>query len=1050
MRPLKLNMNAFGPYANNEEIDFTKLNGRNIFLITGPTGAGKTTIFDGISYAIYGEASGQDRDGESLRSQFANIDTLTSVELEFELKGKKYYIKRIPKQQKKKVRGEGFSEQKTDAEMKIYVSEEDVKTITGVSNVNEKIYEIMGINYEQFKQIMMIPQGEFRKLLVSESKEREKILQKIFGTEAYKMVELKLIDMAKEIRKSINELNNKQGEIINTIQYAHNLLLEELIKSDNKNVPEIIIALQECIHEDSKNREAVERDIDEKNQLMQVKQKVIFEARENNKKFEEKQEIETQKNILESQKEHIHKENERLLRARKAAKITGTEENHIEKNKNVLQKNQQLKDNAKAIERSMLDLTNAEKELNFQNSKEGERKKISEQITILKSYVEKVKSFEDKKNVIKQIEVQLKNIEESKKSEKQLLDKLKDKNNILADKLEKARKASANYIKTSSQLDKKTQIYNKVFNLDIENKKLVQIRNEYLKYKASANEHRREFDKIESQYKAMEQLFREGQAALLAKDLQEGKACPVCGSLHHPKIASLEDSVPTEEELKQKKKIMDEAKKRFEASDEKYREADVKGRAQSNIVNRIKKEISELINENLSLLEKDALTKFIENKLHELEKSKESLSLELKVLEKEKNEEENIIKNSNKNKIILENEEKVFEKLNNDYTLKLVEFEREKGTLKQITLEIPEKLRSQKALMESINSTENHSKHMEKLLKEAQESYNSCKLQYEKLITERETITVGLKEAEICLNDIENKLKEEISKAGFEDIEDYKNAKLTQEQEESLSKNIIDFNEQLRSIEDRYEKISKDILGLQPINIEELLQQYENIKLEKEALELSKVSICTKIEINNNALLRIKELYKMITDREMEYNTVGDLAEAAKGNNSERMTFERYVLAAFFDDIIDAANIRLAKMSENRYELDRIKEKGKGLTQSGLELQVFDNYTGKYRHVKTLSGGESFKASLSLALGMADVVQCFSGGISLDTIFIDEGFGTLDLESLDNAIQCLIELQNNGRLVGIISHVPELKERIDARLEIIPSAEGSITKFNIL
>lgn len=205
----------------------------------------------------------------------------------------------------------------------------------------------------------------------------------------------------------------------------------------------------------------------------------------------------------------------------------------------------------------------------------------------------------------------------------------------------------------------------------------------------------------------------------------------------------------------------------------------------------------------------------------------------------------------------------------------------------------------------------------------------------------------------------------------------------------------------------------------------------------------------SRLDNNIKTLKEIKKLNEKISEKEDDYKIIGELARISNGDNDERITFERYVLAAYFDEIIAAANIRLSKMTGGRFLLSRKEEKGKGRRQEGLELEVFDNYTGKARHVKTLSGGESFKASLSLALGLADVIQSYAGGISLDTIFIDEGFGTLDPESLDNAIETLVELQNGGRLVGIISHVPELKERIDSILEIIPTKEGSKARFII-
>ncbi|AWI05209.1 AAA family ATPase [Clostridium drakei] len=1050
MRPLKLTMTAFGPYAKKQEIDFTNLNGRNIFLITGPTGAGKTTIFDGISYAIYGEASGEDRDSESLRSQFADIDTLTSVELEFNLRGGDYYIKRIPKQEKKKSRGEGLTEQKTDAEMKIFKSNGDINVISGVSNVNEYVNEIMGINYEQFKQIMMIPQGEFRKLLTSESKEREKILQKIFGTEAYKLVEIKLNEMAGKIRRSVNELDHKQNEIIGTVQCNDDTSLFELVESENKNVPSIIDKLKLYIEIDNKRKDIIEKSISKKEKLLEEKQKEILEANENNKKFKEKDDIEIEKKFLEDKESNIEEKKTILLKARKAAEITGIEENCIEKTKRLESKKLELFEKQKAINLDAENLKNAEENFKFQSSKEEERKKLLEDTAILKGHISKVKDFEKKTESLKILDKNLKLVEQDKILKKQEIEKLKKDIDNTNDELEIARKSSEEFIKLNAQLEKVNETYSKLHTLDLENKKLVKIREDYLKYRNRAIEDKKMSEAAEFNFKELERLFREGQAGFLAKNLKDGIPCPVCGSIHHPKLGLLEKGVPTEAELKIKKNYSEEALKKFQSSNESFMEADVKGRSQNSIVNRLKEELQSLIEDDILILVKDELTNFIKEKLFYFEQNRKMLSIEVQRLEKEKNNRDNLLKILNEKRELQLKLERNVDELNNKYQSNLSVVEREKGILKQIQQEIPKNFRGEKNLINAITEMEYKQLTMEKALKQSQEKFNNLRLKYEKLIIEKEGIIKSLKEEEVSLEESQNKLHEEITKRGFKDLHDYKESKLMEREQEELNKHINDFSEKLKSIKDRYIKILKDIEGKSLVNVNALDNDYEIIKKERELLDNQKVELYAKIEINNNAFLRIKELNKQIKDKEKEYSIVGDLSEAAKGNNSERMTFERYVLAFFFDNIIEAANIRFAKMSENRYELDRIKQKGKGLTQSGLELQVYDNYTGKYRHVKTLSGGEGFKASLSLALGLSDVVQCYSGGISLDTMFIDEGFGTLDPESLENAIQCLVDLQSTGRLVGIISHVPELKERIDARLEIIPSTEGSTAKFNIL
>jgi exonuclease SbcC len=272
---------------------------------------------------------------------------------------------------------------------------------------------------------------------------------------------------------------------------------------------------------------------------------------------------------------------------------------------------------------------------------------------------------------------------------------------------------------------------------------------------------------------------------------------------------------------------------------------------------------------------------------------------------------------------------------------------------------------------------------------------------------------------------------------------------MREEDIKQLEKAILLYRQGLTSLKDRLSKAVTDTESLAEVSIEKLKIELSEVRADETALEEKVKIIYSRIKHNTKILKEIEEINKAIFNDEEKYAVIGELSRVANGDNSERISFERYVLAAYFDEIISAANIRLSKMAGGRFILKRKEERGKGRKQEGLELEVFDNYTGKSRHVKTLSGGESFKASLSLALGLADVVQAYAGGISLDTMFVDEGFGTLDPESLDNAIQCLIDLQKGGRLVGIISHVPELKERIDVRLEITPAKEGSKARFVI-
>ncbi|MGI6449167.1 MAG: SbcC/MukB-like Walker B domain-containing protein [Desulfitobacteriia bacterium] len=371
------------------------------------------------------------------------------------------------------------------------------------------------------------------------------------------------------------------------------------------------------------------------------------------------------------------------------------------------------------------------------------------------------------------------------------------------------------------------------------------------------------------------------------------------------------------------------------------------------------------------------------------------------------------------------------------------------GLIKAIEEDLPASVRTPADLEKELAKTQKLYNDLKKALDEAVEHLKECREAQLTADANKKHALQNKNEAEISVQKALAGYQENLSQAGFRDEKEYCSAKMTPSQIAEIEKAINEYKESLKSASDNLERILKEVQGLSYTDTGVLEQQLLAIQQEKQKVTDQKTVIRSRLDHNQKMLTSILSLNKEIEDKEKEYALVGDLASTARGNNSQKLTFERYVLAAYFNDIIAAANIRLQKMTCGRYAMSRIAEKGKGAAQSGLELEVFDYYTGRARHVKTLSGGESFKASLALALGLADVVQSYAGGVNLDTMFVDEGFGTLDPESLDNAINCLIELQQSGRLVGIISHVPELRACIDARLEVEAYKDGSTAKFCI-
>jgi exonuclease SbcC len=1043
MRPLKLTMSAFGPYPSEETIDFTNLKEKNIFLITGPTGAGKTTIFDAISYALFGEASGSSRDNDSLRSHFAEIDTLTYVELEFELRGEVYRVKRNPKQESKKLRGEGLRVKESDAEFQL----PDGKLVTQIKNVDDKISSILGINKNQFRQIVMLPQGEFRKLLEAESKEREVIFRKIFGTEAFQTIQMKLDNLQKFYYKKVEEGKTRRDTHVKHIQPGEDEALIRLINAKDLNIAAIVHNTEEVIIGDEEENKTLNEEIKKVKDNLEKLQKDIIEGNEIDKRLQEKDGQLKLFNIQLSRATEYEEKKFTLGKGRKSIQVRLAEDNFINRKTNLHLKEKQYNEAEASSNKALESVGLWEEKLRIEESKEEHRKKISQSITSLKDKEEKIRLYEAR---VLSIEEQRRGLNDKKVYLDQFKTVLiKDKANLTKaiEKLNYITSCETERLKVSKVIDEN--------NLLMDN--LKELRNKARQYKNNLKSHEDEakdyliFEKqyltCKNNFEALQTRFLKEQAGILAKSLIEGVECPVCGSPHHPKPAEVFGDSPTEE-------AVNEAKACYEAEEKESRRkllslSELKGKrdASLNELNETKIKLKIVLDESIITMNQDELLGYINEKGPKLKAIVDELQPALKDLEKSINQRHEVEKYIKLLQKDIETKEEQLPKLEQGYTEFFGKTAAEEEQLKSIEQEIPEEIRSTSKLLSKIKQLDSELDLLEEAYKKAVDSYNASKNLYSSLKADKEAKYNILLETQAEVELWENNLQNKIIASGFISYEEYSLFKMTEKEIEALDQDISEHYKKLQSLEDSLKKLQKETEGLEIVNVSELLKAKEELKLNEDRLIEKKENIFARIKNNKNVLKEINEINLDISEDEAKHSVLYDIYKAANGFNEERITFERYVLAAYFDEIISAANLRLNKMAGGRFLLKRKEEKGKGQRQEGLELEVFDNYTGRARHVKTLSGGESFKASLALALGLADVVQSYAGGISLDTMFVDEGFGTLDSESLDHAIQCLIDLQKGGRLVGIISHVPEMKERIDARLEITPAKEGSKARF---
>ena len=891
MKPINLKISAFGPYKDEVNIDFTKLGENGIFLITGDTGAGKTSIFDAISFAIFGEVSGSNRPIQTLRSDFADMNIDTYVELEFVHKNRKYKILRNPSYEKPKKKGEGFTKKSADASL-----EYDDVVVSGIKNVDIKIEEILGINAKQFKQISMLAQGEFLKILFAESKERTEIFRKIFDTNIYNSIARKLKEKLKINEDELKELKN--SFITNTA----NILWEKekYINLDSKineiDIDNVLKELEQELEENKEENTNIEEEITKQEREIKVIEENISKQEELNLKIENYKQLLTKQNEYKKQEEEIEKLKNKIAQNQKIREIIKPKADKVNNEKEIIKK----------LEK---DLDTIKRNIQIGNAKEKEHEKkveivnkIGEKYKEYNNYLEIKKELLEKANIIKNIE----NLEITKN----------------------------NYLKEYEQLEKEYKIIN----------------NEYLEKES--------------------EFFKE-QVGIIAEKLEENKPCPVCGSITHPNIAKKSASVLSKEELEKIKENL-EIKQNNKL---KKQEECIKVNSQINIL------IQEIGKES-------------DNKL-ELESAKNKLKEEF---------------NINKEKLI-SIEQTILKEyksiLNKDLDITKFEYDKFKDSI-----------------IDLINLEKN-------------ELVKSKTLQEEKMNQ--------LQESNLRLDKYTKEYFNELLKLRFKNEEEYNKILLTNIEIENIQKNIEDFTRNVAINNTKISDLEKEAKGKSTKDLKiqkEKLMAYKNILIEKRK---EYVKVKGKLDNNMRIYKLLLENAKELKQKIKDFIIYDELSRTANGTlaGKKRIEFEQYVQATYFDMVILEANKRLAKMTENRYFLIRKEEPEKISDKIGLDLEVKDNYNGKIRDVKSLSGGEAFKAALSLALGLSDVIQSYSGGIVVDTLFIDEGFGSLDTESREQAINTLSLLIDNNKLIGIISHVTELKERIDKKIIVTKTSDGS-------
>lgn len=913
MRPIKLTMTAFGPYATETVLDFEELGTSGLYLITGETGAGKTTIFDAITFALFGEASGANRKSDMFRSKYASPDTPTIVELSFCYAGKTYRVIRNPSYERPKSRGEGFTSVKANAELHY----PDGRVVDKLREVNEAIISIIGINRDQFTQIAMIAQGDFLKLLLASTEERQKIFQKIFHTQSYHSLQDLLKSNSSTLKKTYDEISASIKQYIDGIVCDEDdVLFLELEKAKSEQLPtdDVFDLLNKLILQDKKA-------LEERNEAIEKVEKELQTVTEHLTKAE------TQKQAENSVNESQEKLN--------------TAEPKLQESKNAYDQQEAKRSEIKALRDAASTLTAALPDYD-------ELDKKSQMFRVVSSS-------------IKEIEVKL----QRKKDEHTRLTAELEKIQKELHSLENVGGTIATVRAEQEKVEKqKSELANlQIALLDYEKLK-GDLESAQKSYRTQSEFHEQARQKYEADHKA----YLDEQAGIIAEMLTDGEPCPVCGSTSHPCKAQLSAAAPSKAELDKSKKAVEQAEKSIsEASANASR---IKGIVDEK-KNAIEKETKRLL--------PSADFEKIADKL--AEKQKETILQ----LEKIKQQIDDMQKKVNKQK--------------------------------ELTKAIPEK---------------------EKVISELANSITDLEKQQTEKNTEKKNL-------ESRITDLIEKLKYQTKSAALEEIE-----KLKQKQEDIESaiqkaeKYYNACNTKVIELKAKIEEAKKILKDETKIDADKENEKKSELTIRKNELLDKKQKVVTRMTTNGSVRSNIEKRVKEISEVEAKWKLVKALSDTANGaiSGKEKIMLETYIQMTYFDRIIARANTRLLVMSGGQYELKRRVEAENNRSQSGLELDVIDHYNGTERSVKSLSGGESFKASLSLALGLSEEIQSSAGGVKLDTMFVDEGFGSLDGDSVEQAMRALADLSEGERLVGIISHVADLKERIDKQIVVTKEKSG--------
>ena len=997
--PISLTLSAFGPYPDTITIDFESFQEDGLFLITGPTGSGKTMIFDAMIFALYGKTSGQIRQTDSLRCDHALNEIPTFVEFSFSLHQQNYTIKRNPKYY--------LEGKKTPKQPSALLILPDGKMVEGIKEVNQKMISLLGVDDQQFKQICMIAQGEFTKLIMASSDEREKVLRELFHSETYQKLEEKLKVHLKTYQDKYDLLLNKRKDLMQELQVEDH---QEYLSKQTK-----LIASQQKEYDDLK------KDLDQKKQQLQL-------YRLQNQRLIQLKDLKQQFQDLKKQENDYQELNKTVDTLKKAQETNYLYISYIKQQKKLQTLKLNQEDFLKQLKKLEKDYQEKKVQANTLTVKQQTKEKLQNQIQETKQLINQIYQYQNDYQNLQTLKQQYRMLDEEHK----LFLKKKEK-------FENGLQRDQERIQSEQQVQSKYELIKQQYvRLNEQKVKVHQLSDYYdqiLKLNENKSDLQEEYTVVEKQvdheqmqYNQMEKLYFRKQAGIFALQLKEDQPCPICGSLHHPHPAQIEKEDITKEKLDQQAKKVKQQEHRLQDILQKIllsnqkKEMLVKQTKQLsselNIQEEISKEIFIKELDHLSKDEKRMKKEYLElqDELKYIQKLKKSVALSLKDMSTYESKE---LKQAQS----LENIQVQIHQLSGKLDDSLRQYEI--GEVNKNYQQVQKEYRQLSLEIETI-----------------QQDYEKVKNKYLEIKTKISSLNQQIIQEQEIYDELDNKYHTALD--AFINEEEFLNLKTQINQISILEKKYQDYLISLKSLNEQIISLENEVKDSTYVDLSSLSETIKEVnqQLREKNDDLEKLKI--DYSLKEKMIKDIQKINQQLEKDEDTYQRYLDLYNLASGKNNARVSIERYVLATYFENMLIYANVIMKQLSQGRYQLLRKDDAGKGRSQQGLELDVFDQESGNIRSIKTLSGGESFKAALSLALGLSRMVQDYAGGIELNTLFIDEGFGSLDSQSLDQAMNCLMELHHENKLIGIISHVSDLKDRIERQLVVERKQKQSV------